>query len=148
MPPGKQQQMAPGRKLRSDDGYTLVELLVVLAILGFLAAIAAPQVFKYLDSSKVSVARTQVESLASAIDLFRLDVGRYPTGQEGLAALVTAPPEIQGWSGPYVKKRASLIDPWGRTYKYRAPGQHGAFDIYSSGPDGEENGESSAIGNW
>jgi general secretion pathway protein G len=137
------------RELRPrDGGYTLVELLVVLAILGFLAAIAAPQVFKYLDSSKVSAARTQVESLASAVDLFRLDVGRYPTGQEGLNALVTAPPGVEAWHGPYVRKRASLTDPWGRAYKYRAPGQHGEFDLYSTGPDGEENGESAAIGNW
>jgi general secretion pathway protein G len=131
-----------------DGGYTLVELLVVLAILGFLAAIAAPQVLKYLDSSKVSAARTQVESLASAVDLFRLDVGRYPTSQEGLNALVAAPPGLAVWRGPYVKKRASLVDPWGRAYRYRAPGQHGEFDVYSEGPDGEENGEASAIGNW
>jgi general secretion pathway protein G len=133
---------------RRDGGYTLIELLVVLAILGFLAAVVAPQVLKYLDSSKVSAARTQVEGLSSAIDLFRLDVGRYPTAQEGLNALVTAPPTLTAWNGPYVKKRASLTDPWGHPYKYRTPGQHGEFDVYSGGPDGEENDADSVIGNW
>jgi general secretion pathway protein G len=139
-----------GKRDARDEGYTLVELLVVLAILGLLVAIATPQVLKYLDSSKLSAAHTEVESLASAVDLYRLDVGRYPTAQESLEALVAAPPNVTAWNGPYVKKRASLIDPWGHPYKYRQPGQHGEFDIYSDGPDGgsEASGDKTVIGNW
>lgn len=133
-----------------EGGFTLIELLVVLAILGFLAVIATPQVLKYLNHAKVSAAHTQVESLSSALDLFKLDVGRYPTTQEGLAALVTQPAGLDGWNGPYVKKKASLIDPWGHPYGYRVPGEHGEFDLFSNGPDGEGagNGGNPAIANW
>lgn len=122
---------------RDDErGFTLIELLVVLAILGFLAAIATPQVLKYLASAKMSTAHTQVESLSSALDLYKLDAGRYPTTQEGLDALVTAPAGTETWNGPYVKKKASLVDPWGHLYGYRSPGEHGEYDLYSDGPDG------------
>jgi general secretion pathway protein G len=141
-------QQVLARQRDGEAGYTLVELLVVLAILGFLVAIAAPQVLKYLGSSKISVAHTQVESLTSSVDLFRLDVGRYPTAQEGLPALLKAPANVPGWNGPYIRKQASLTDPWGHPYKYRAPGQHGEFDLYSDGPDGEGRDDATVIGNW
>jgi general secretion pathway protein G len=133
-----------------EHGYTLVELLVVLAILGLLAAIATPQVIKYLNHARVSTAKTEVEAFSSALDLFKLDVGRYPTTQEGLAALVTAPPGVPTWNGPYIKKNSNLIDPWGHAFNYRDPGQHGEFDIYSYGPDAGDNANAGkpAIANW
>src|ERR1700746_2363489 len=92
------------RTRRSEGGYTLMELLVVLAILGLLAAIATPMVLHYLDSAKVSTAKTEVSNLAAGLDLFKYDVGRYPTTEEGLEALVSAPQGVDNWNGPYVKK--------------------------------------------
>jgi general secretion pathway protein G len=135
---------------RSEYGFTLIELLVVLAILGLLAAIATPQVLKYLASAKISAAQTQVASLSSALDLYKLDVGRYPTTQEGLDALVAAPAGAVAWNGPYIKKRESLTDPWGHAYIYRSPGEHGEFDISSDGPDtgGSGNDGTPSIKSW
>jgi general secretion pathway protein G len=124
-----------------QEGYTLVELLVVLAILGLLVAIAAPRLIKYLGSAKVDTAKIQVEKLGGVLDLYHLEVGRYPTDQEGLAALVVRPPQAEAWNGPYLKNRESLTDPWGRPYAYRSPGQHGDYDLYSLGADGKEGGE-------
>lgn len=132
--------MTDTNKRSGERGFTLIELLVVLAILGLLAAIATPQVLKYLASAKVSAARTQVESLSSALDLYKLDIGRYPTTLEGLEALVTAPAGAESWNGPYVKKKTSLTDPWGHPYAYRAPGEHGDYDLYSYGSDAGEAG--------
>jgi general secretion pathway protein G len=127
-----------------------VELLVVMAILGLLALISVPQVIKYLDGAKVSTAKTAVTSLSSTLDLLRMDAGRYPTTQEGLDALISPPAGMTGWNGPYVKKKAQLSDPWGRPYQYRSPGQHGEFDLFSSGPKPEESGDETeaAIANW
>jgi len=144
---GARKRLKPGK---GQAGYTLVELLVVLAILGLLAAIATPQVIKYLNHARVSTAKTEVENLSSALDLFKFDVGRYPTTQEGLSALVTAPAGVATWNGPYIKKNATLNDPWGHPFYYRSPGQHGDFDIYSYGPDSQENanGGKPAIANW
>lgn len=139
------------KERRSDErGFTLIELLVVLAILGLLAAIATPQVLKYLASAKVSAAHTQVESLSSALDLFKLDVGRYPTTQEGLDALVAVPAGVTSWNGPYIKKKTGLVDPWGHPYSYRSPGEHGEFDLSSHGPEGGEAGDGGlpAITSW
>lgn len=123
------------RPSRGQQGYTLIELLVVLAILGLLATIATTQMLKYLSSAKFSTAHTQVESFAAALDLYKLDVGSYPTTQEGLQALIAAPPGVQNWNGPYVKNTTSLNDPWGHPFTYRAPGVHGEFDLSSDGPD-------------
>jgi len=136
--------------LGAEDGYTLMELLVVLAILGFLAAIATPAVIHYLDSAKVSTAKTEVSNLSAGLDLFKIDVGRYPTTEEGLGALVAAPPGAENWSGPYIKKTSGLADPWGHPYYYRSPGQHGAFDLYSYGAkgDGGDAGTKPQIANW
>jgi general secretion pathway protein G len=121
-------------------GFTLVELLVVLAILGLLVAIATPQVLKYLARAKVDTARIEMKSLSSALDLFLLDNGRYPTEQEGLKALVANPGALATWSGPYLKSGGGGVplDPWGRPYQYRYPGQTGDYDVFSNGPDGHE----------
>ncbi len=134
---------------RRQAGFTLVELLVVLAILGLLVALATPQVLKYLDSSKVSTAKIEVDNLSTALDLFKVDMARYPTTEEGLAALVEAPPGAEKWQGPYVKKNTSFRDPWGRPWSYRSPGEHGDFDLYSSGSDkGGTGGAGQIIANW
>lgn len=125
---------------RQDGGFTLLELLVVLAILGLLAAIAAPQVLKHLGGARSDAARIQVQNLATTLDLYRLETGRYPSEREGLVALVERPPGDPTWDGPYLKRKDSLIDPWGRPYAYRFPGRHGAFDLFSLGADNREGG--------
>ena len=131
----------PRGRLSAAAGFTLLELLVVLAILGMLAAFAVPQVMNYLDRARSDSAKIQVSNLSTALDLYRLDVGRYPTTSEGLISLVTRPTAVDRWTGPYVKREESLIDPWGEPYDYRSPGQHGAFDLFSLGADKAEGGE-------
>jgi general secretion pathway protein G len=133
-----------------ERGFTLLELLVVLAILGLLAAIVGPQVIKYLGSSKTQSAAVQVKNVAASLELFRLDAGRYPTPEEGLKALVTAPPSVPIWNGPYLPQASALIDPWGQTYAFRVPGKHGEVDVYSLGSDRAEGGtgEAKDVGNW
>ena len=126
----------PAGAKRPSDGFTLIELLVVLAILGLLAAIAGPQVLKYLGRAKEDVVKVQVEALRTSLDLFKLDIGRNPTEQEGLNALVQKPAGVDQWNGPYVTKASSLIDPWGRPYVYRPTDQSGNYVLYSLGPDG------------
>jgi general secretion pathway protein G len=132
------------------NGYTLVELLVVLAILGLLVALAAPRVIKYLGSAKSDTAKIQIEKLAGVLDLYRLELGRYPTEEEGLVALVEKPAQADGWNGPYLKNRDSLTDPWGKPYVYKSPGEHGEYDLYTLGADGKEGGEGEDkdIANW
>ncbi len=129
------------RQLKRSDrrGFTLVELLVVMVIIGLLAALVGPKLFPKLGKGKQSAAKAQIELLGQALDQFRLDVGRYPTTQEGLAALVTNP-GIDNWDGPYLKK-ALPSDPWGKPYNYQCPGTHGEFDIFSYGRDGAAGGE-------
>ena len=122
-------------------GFTLVELLVVLAILGLLVGLVGPQVMKALGSSKTKTARIQIENLAGVLDIYRLDVGRYPTTSEGLQALVEKPSGADNWNGPYLKKSKVPDDPWGYPYQYRSPGEHGAFDLWSLGADNREGGE-------
>src|SRR6185437_9652440 len=137
------------KRRRGENGYTLVELLVVLAILGLLATIATTQVLKYFASAKLSTAHAQVESLAGALDYFKMDIGRYPTTQEGLAALKSKPATADTWNGPYVKNTTSLNAPGGHPYAYVSPGKHGEFDLYSIGPDGETgNGADPPARNW
>lgn len=126
---------------RRSQGYTLVELLVVLAILGLLVALATPQVIKYLGSAKTDAAGIQIKNLVGILDLYHLGVGQYPTQEEGLQALVEQPPQTEKWNGPYLKNREALIDPWGNPYVYRIPGEHGEYDLYSLGADGKEGGE-------
>lgn len=125
----------------AERGYTLLELLVVMAILGLLAGLVAPRVIKYLSSSKSGAAYLQTRNLSSALDLYRLDVGRYPSRDEGLEALVHKPKASDQWSGPYLNNESGIVDPWGRKFVYRIPGQHGEFDILSYGADGAEGGE-------
>ncbi len=122
-------------------GFTLVELLVVLAILGLLVGLVGPQVMKALGSSKTKTARIQIENLAGTLDIYRLDVGRYPTTSEGLQALVEKPSGADNWNGPYLKKSKVPEDPWGYPYHYRSPGEHGPFDLWSLGADNREGGE-------
>jgi general secretion pathway protein G len=131
-------------------GFTLVELLVVLAILGLLAGLVGPQVMKFLGSSKTKTAALQIEDLSATLDLYRLEIGRYPSSQEGLEALVSKPADAPNWNGPYLKKAAVPKDPWGFDYQYRFPGEHGGFDIWSLGADGQEGGEGEAadIKSW
>lgn len=126
------------RARRRRAGFTLVEMLVVLAIIGSIVGLVGPRVLNYLSESKVKTAQIQMENLASALDLFYLDAGRYPTSEEGLAALVQRPAGISSWSGPYLKSAGVPKDPWGHAYLYRAPGQSGPYDVGSLGPEGRE----------
>ncbi len=122
-------------------GFTLIELLVVLVILGLLAALAGPKVIGYLGGAKSDTAKLQIEEFSSALDIFHLEVGRYPTTQEGLQALVQAPGGLDKWKGPYLRKKDVPKDPWGFDYHYESPGQHGAFDLFSWGADNKEGGD-------
>jgi general secretion pathway protein G len=126
---------------RAQSGFTLLELLVVLVILGMLAALAGPRVMKYVSSAKSDTAQLQVEEFGAALDMYKLEVGRHPNSQEGLQALVEAPGGATNWNGPYLKKKTVPKDPWGADYIYASPGQHGAFDLSSLGADGREGGE-------
>lgn len=138
------------KKRSGEHGFTLLELLVVLAILGLLAAIVGPQVIKYLGSSRSQTAAVQVKNVSASLQLFRLDAGRYPTAEEGLAALVKAPASVPAWNGPYLPEARALIDPWGKPYLMRVPGRHGEIDVYTLGSDGAEggSGEAKDVGNW
>ena len=135
---------------REEAGFTLLEMLVVLAILGLLAAIVAPQVLKYLGTSRTQTAKVQIENISASLDHFQLDVGRYPTPEEGLDALVTQPPSAPNWAGPYLRKSSALVDPWGQKYVYANPGKHGEVDVYTLGSDHAEGGtgEAKDVGNW
>lgn len=133
------------RHIRSDvlpvRGFTLLEILVVLVILGLLASLVGPQVFKQLSSSKTKTASLQIEELSSALDLYRLEVGNYPTTEQGLDALINNPSGVNTWNGPYLKKNIIRSDPWGNAYEYMFPGKHGEFDLYSLGADNQEGGD-------
>ena len=125
----------------SEDGFTLVELLVVLGIIALLAALVAPQVISYLSGARSGAAAAQLKNLESAIELYYLDTGSYPPPEAGLEALVAPPAGLASWKGPYLKKRDGLVDPWGKPFAYANPGAHGSFDIFSLGRDGREGGE-------
>ena len=134
----------------SNLGFTLVELLVVLAILGLLAGLVGPQVMKFLSGSKTKAASLQVERLSGALDLYRLEVGRYPTTAEGLQALVEKPANAPNWNGPYLQKKQVPKDPWGFDFEYRSPGEHGAYDLSSLGADNAVggDGENQDLSSW
>ena len=130
-------------------GFTLLELLVVMVIIGMLAAFVAPRYFAQVGKSQAKAAKAQIMALEQALDQFRLDVGRYPSNEEGLQALNAAPNNVPGWGGPYLKKTAPN-DPWGNPFVYAQPGTHGELDLSSYGKDGREGGtrENADITNW
>lgn len=134
---------------RGTAGFTLLELLVVLVIIGLLAGYVGPRYFSQLGKSEAKVARAQMDAIEKALDHYRLDVGRYPTTEQGLTVLYSRPQNEPKWAGPYLKKEVPP-DPWGRAYQYRAPGQHGEYDLLSFGKDGQPGGsaESTDITSW
>jgi general secretion pathway protein G len=123
----------------------LIELLVVLAILAMLAGLVGPRVMKQLSGSKTKTARLQLEDLSAALDLYRLDVGHYPSAEEGLESLVKKPDDNNKWNGPYLKKTQVPKDSWGYDFQYTYPGEHGGFDLYSLGADNTEGGDGENI---
>lgn len=131
------------RSLRAttQHGFSLIELLVVLVILGLLAGVVAPNVMNKLGGARSKTAKLQVEDLSASLDMYALDVGRYPSTDEGLSALINSPDSASSWAGPYLKKSSVPDDPWGNPYQYKAPGDHGAFDLYSLGADNAEGGD-------
>lgn len=137
------------RRTRRGSGFTLLELLVVMVIIGLLAGFVAPRYFSQVGKSEVKAARAQMDALEKALDQYRLDVGHYPTTEQGLAALVVRPANEARWDGPYLK-RAVPNDPWGNQYVMTVPGQHGDVDLLSFGKDGQPGGtgEAADITNW
>ena len=133
-----------------QGGFTLIELLVVLVILGLLMSVVGPRVMKYVGGAKTDTARMQIEELAGALDMYHLEVGRYPSQDVGLRALIEQPASEKRWNGPYLRKSKVPNDPWGNDYVYRFPGQHGVFDLYSLGADWQVGGEGedAEIGSW
>jgi general secretion pathway protein G len=123
----------------AERGFTLLELLVVVLIIGLLASYVGPKYFSQVSKSEVTLARAQIDAFSKALDTFRLDVGRFPTTEEGLAALQNKPADADKWNGPYLKKDVGL-DPWGHPYVYRAPGTKSEYDIVSYGKDGQPGG--------
>lgn len=134
---------------RAVRGFTLIELLVVLAVLALLAGLVGPRVLNQLGGAKSNTALVQIRDLEQAVELFMLDVGRFPSSEEGLNALVVNP-GANGWKGPYLRRNQVPKDPWNRDYVYRSPGEHGPYDIFSYGADGRlgGEGENAVVGNW
>ena len=131
-------------------GFTLLELLVVLGIIAMLAGIVGPQVMKHMGESKTKAAKVQIEDLAAALDMYKLDLGIYPTSEQGLKALIESPESSKRWNGPYLRKSKLPLDPWLQEYHYVAPGEHGKFDLYTYGADLKEGGkgEDQDINSW
>ena len=131
-------------RMCGEGGFTLIEILVVITIIALIMSLVGPRVLNYLGESKVKAAKIQIQSFGSALDLFNLDTGRYPSTAEGLTALVQSPGTITAWNGPYLKGGVVPSDPWGKAYVYRSPGEHGSYDIMSYGSDGQEGGTGTA----
>ena len=136
-------------RVERQRGFTLMELLAVLAILGLLMSLVGPRVLNQLGGAKTKTAGIQIKDLEQSLEMYKLDVGRFPSTEEGLAALVKKPGNAAGWNGPYLKSDVPL-DPWKREYHYKYPGDNGELDIYSYGQDGQAGGESedADVGNW
>ncbi|MFK8069075.1 MAG: type II secretion system major pseudopilin GspG [Gammaproteobacteria bacterium] len=132
------------------SGFSLIELLVVLVILGLLAAVVGPNVMDKLGGARSKTARLQIESLSGALDSYSLDTGRYPSSSEGLKALVSNPGDASNWNGPYLKKNKIPVDPWENAYHYKSPGDNGSYDLYSLGADNAEGGDkdNADINSW
>jgi general secretion pathway protein G len=128
--------VARARNHELEAGFTLVEMLVVIAIIGLVVGLVGPRVLNYLSESKVKAAKIQIESFSAALDLYYLDNGAYPGTNEGLTALVERPPSAQAWNGPYLKTGSVPVDPWGHPYLYKVPGDHAPYEIDSNGPGG------------
>jgi general secretion pathway protein G len=126
--------------MKNQAGFTLVELIVVVIIIGLLAGLVVPQFIRQEEKATAKAAKAQIELFGTALDTFRLDVGRYPTSQEGMAALMQTPGGVDRWDGPYLKKDLPP-DPWGKPYVYKSPGDHGVYDIISYGADGAPGGD-------
>jgi general secretion pathway protein G len=130
------------RVSRREAGFTLLELLVVLAILGLLIGLVAPRVLGILGTAKEKIAQQSIERLATVLDIYKLDVGSYPTTEQGLQALLTRPPDVAHWNGPYLKGNKLPEDPWGHPFLYRSPSEREGYDydLYSLGPAGQPGG--------
>jgi general secretion pathway protein G len=133
----------PIPKRTRERGITLIELVVVMVIIGLFATLVGQQVFSKVGKARTTEAKAQIQELESVLDMFRLDVGRYPTTEEGLQALQVKPSGAENWDGPYLKKDVPP-DPWGHPYMYKSPGQHGDYDLYSLGSDNQEGGDGEA----
>jgi general secretion pathway protein G len=135
--------------MRTAEGFTLLELLVVMVIIGLLVGYVGPKYFAQVGKSEIKVARSQIDAFEKALDQYRLDTGHYPSTMQGLSALMSKPTNEPKWDGPYLRK-ALPPDPWGNPYQYKAPGDHGELDLYSFGKDGQQGGtgEDADITNW
>ncbi len=126
---------------REVSGFTLIELLIVMIIIGLLAAFVVPKLIGKVDDSKITAAKAQIELISTALDMYKLDTGKYPSQNTGLKALNTKSEDVKNWDGPYLKKEKVPKDPWGAEFAYKYPGEHGDYDIVSYGADGTEGGE-------
>ena len=137
------------KRNKRENGITLIELLVVMVIIAMFATIVGQRLFRNVEKARQTTAKAQISEFESVLDAYRLDVGRYPTSDEGLQSLRARPGSVERWDGPYLRKDVPL-DPWQRPYVYRNPGQHGDYDLYSFGADGQEGGEgeNADVTNW
>ncbi|MGZ8213201.1 MAG: type II secretion system major pseudopilin GspG [Methylosarcina sp.] len=129
------------RKNRAERGFTLLELLVVLGIISMLAGLVGPKVMKHMSDAKIKAAKVQIAELGQALEMYKLDMDKYPTSDQGLSALVESPEDAKRWNGPYLGKSKVPLDPWQQEYHYASPGEHGQFDLFSFGADEKEGGE-------